>query len=138
MQLLKLVYIAHGWHLGYTGQALIAEEVQAWRHGPVIKELYDRIRHYGSSAVRGLVAPNAFGGMPQAVGGEVVPLLDGVWKSYSRFSGIELSEMTHRPDTPWSVAWHLLGGKGTKFAPISNDLIRDHYQGKIREAQQRG
>ncbi|HDS1013256.1 MULTISPECIES: Panacea domain-containing protein [Stenotrophomonas] len=136
MQLLKLVYIAHGWHLGYTGQPLIAEEVQAWRHGPVIKQLYDRLRHFGRESVRGLIASSPFGGLPQPVGTEVVPLLDGVWKNYSRFSGMELSDMTHRPGTPWSVAWHQQGGKDTMFAPMSNDLIRDHYQAKIREAHQ--
>lgn len=135
MQLLKLVYIAHGWYLGYTGQPLIDDEVQAWRHGPVIKQLYDRIRNFGSGAVRGLLSASVFGGIPQAVGPEVVPMLDGVWKNYSRFSGMELSDMTHRPDTPWSIAWHQQGGKGTMFAPISNELIRDHYRAKITEAQ---
>jgi Uncharacterized phage-associated protein len=134
MQLLKLVYIAHGWHLGYTGDALISDEVQAWRHGPVIKALYDRLRQFGGGAVRGLVTNGPFGGLPPAVGPEVVPMLEGVWRNYSRFSGMELSDMTHRPDTPWSIAWHLQGGKQTLFAPIDNELIRDHYRRKIDHA----
>jgi uncharacterized phage-associated protein len=138
MQLLKLVYIAHGWHLGYTGQKLITEEVQAWRHGPVIKALYDRLKHFGSGAVRGLIAESPFGGLPQPVGADVMPMLDGVWRNYARFSGVELSQMTHMPGTPWSVAWHMQGGKNMMFAPISAELIRDHYQGKIREAHQGG
>lgn len=138
MQLLKLVYIAHGWHLGYTGQKLIVDEVQAWRHGPVIKTLYDRLKHFGSGAVRGLIPESPFGGLPQPVASNVIPMLEGVWRNYARFSGLELSQMTHMPDTPWSVAWHMQGGKNMMFAPISDELIRDHYQRKIREAHQGG
>lgn len=134
MQLLKLVYIAHGWHLGYTGNALINEPVQAWRHGPVIKSLYDKIKHFGSGSVTGLVAASPFGGLPDPVGDDAAPLLDSVWRNYARFSGIELSQMTHLPGTPWSIAWHQLGGKNMYFAPISNELIRDHYAAKIKPA----
>lgn len=136
MQLLKLVYVAHGWYLGYTGQPLINEQVQAWRHGPVIKSLYDRIRNYGSGAVAGLISEGPFGGLPQPVGAEARPLLEGVWRNYARFSGIELSQMTHLPNTPWSIAWHDQGGKHMYFAPISNELIRQHYAEKIQESVQ--
>ena len=33
MQLQKLVYFSHGWHLGYGRGALSAESVKAWRWG---------------------------------------------------------------------------------------------------------
>jgi len=134
MQLLKLVYIAHGWHLGYTGAPLIDEQVQAWRHGPVIKSLYDRVKNFGSGSVTGLVAFSPFGGLPPAIDGSIAPFLDSVWRNYARFSGIELSQMTHLADTPWSIAWHQQGGKNMYFAPISNELIREHYAAKIKAA----
>jgi len=34
MQLIKLVYIAHGWTLGLYDQPLIGEQVEAWTYGP--------------------------------------------------------------------------------------------------------
>ncbi len=132
MQLLKLVYMAHGWYLGYTGQRLINEQVQAWRHGPVIKSLYDKIKHFGGGSVTGLVADNPFGSLPAPVGPEAIPLLDGVWRNYSRFSGIELSELTHQRGTPWWTAWYDQGGQSQYFAPISDELIRSHYVAKIQ------
>ncbi|MBV9510077.1 MAG: DUF4065 domain-containing protein, partial [Caulobacteraceae bacterium] len=46
MQLLKLVYIAHGWMLGLAGRPLIRDEVQAWQYGPVIPPLYNAVRSY--------------------------------------------------------------------------------------------
>jgi len=36
MQLVKLVYIAHGWHLGLHHSQLLTESIQAWKYGPVI------------------------------------------------------------------------------------------------------
>ena len=51
VHLLKLVYFAHGWHLGRTGQPLINRPVEAWKYGPVIPEVYDAFR---PEATRGL------------------------------------------------------------------------------------
>ncbi|WP_369210846.1 Panacea domain-containing protein [Xylella fastidiosa] len=45
MQVLKLVYIAHGWHLGFRKEPLIDESVEAWRHGPAIRSLYNKIKN---------------------------------------------------------------------------------------------
>lgn len=47
MKLLKLVYIAHGWHRGYFSENLINDAVQAWRYGPVIPDLYRKVKGYG-------------------------------------------------------------------------------------------
>ena len=39
MQLLKLVYIAHGWRLGLYGKPLIRDEIQAWQYGSYYSSL---------------------------------------------------------------------------------------------------
>ncbi len=51
MKLVKLVYVAHGWYLGLTGEPLIAEGVQAWKYGPVVPSVYDKFKMYGGSAI---------------------------------------------------------------------------------------
>jgi len=40
LKLQKLVYFAHGWYLGFTGEPLLNEGIQAWEYGPVIPSLY--------------------------------------------------------------------------------------------------
>ncbi len=136
MQLIKLVYIAHGWHLGYLSAPLINEEVQAWRHGPVIHSLYNSLKRYGSGAVSELIQT---GPSPWSRDANVDPgsagLLDSVWQNYAGYSGIQLSNMTHQPDTPWSIAWIREGGHSMYFAPISDSLIERHYKEKIAQAQ---
>lgn len=51
MKLQKLVYIAHGWMLGITGNPLIKNRVEAWQWGPVIPDLYHPLKKYGSGIV---------------------------------------------------------------------------------------
>src|SRR5947209_648870 len=44
MQLIKLVYIAHGYMLGEHRQPLLKESVQAWRFGPVVASVYHAVK----------------------------------------------------------------------------------------------
>lgn len=137
MQLLKLVYIAHGWHLGYTGKPLINEEVQAWKYGPVIHSLYKQLRQYGSGAVREPVATGPFPWMRDAdVDPEPASLLDSVWQNYAGYGGVQLSAMTHQQGTPWWVAWNENGGRSKYYAEIDDSLIEAHYKEKIAQARQ--
>ncbi|MGT8840350.1 Panacea domain-containing protein, partial [Vibrio cholerae] len=46
MQIQKLVYIAHGLHLAIQKEALLEEPVRAWKHGPVIPEVYRAYKQY--------------------------------------------------------------------------------------------
>ncbi|TWG92220.1 putative phage-associated protein [Luteimonas sp. J16] len=132
MQLLKLVYIAHGWHLGYFGQPLINETVQAWKYGPVIKSLYDNLRKYGGGPVTSLVATGPFAWQRDMdLSGDSQRLVDAVWENYSSFSGIQLSQMTHQVGTPWDIVWRVRGGSRQYFAEIDDGLIEAHYKGKI-------
>ena len=44
----KLVYFAHGWHLAFLSQPFILEDVEAWKYGPVVPELYRDFKKFGS------------------------------------------------------------------------------------------
>lgn len=136
MKLLKLVYIAHGWHRGYFETNLINEAVKAWRYGPVIPDLYRKIKHYGRKdidapidgygSIRDMHLPNE----------QTLDLLDHVWDSYKDKDGIELSALTHEPNTPWDITWKASGGDTFAGATIANELIEDHYKDKIRQFDQ--
>ena len=51
MQAIKLTYIAHGWHLAMTGRPLLRDQVQAWKFGPVLPELYHALKAYGNGPI---------------------------------------------------------------------------------------
>ena len=51
MQLQKMVYIAHGFNLALRDTKLYYEDTRAWNFGPVVPELYEELRQYGSNQV---------------------------------------------------------------------------------------
>jgi uncharacterized phage-associated protein len=59
MQLQKLVYFAHGWHLALKGEALIDTPLLAWNFGPVIPPLYNSLKKFGAGPVSGPIVKNA-------------------------------------------------------------------------------
>ena len=42
--IIKLCYIAHGWHLEIKGVSLYWNRIEAWRYGPVIPDAYMAFR----------------------------------------------------------------------------------------------
>lgn len=117
MQLLKLVYLCHGWMLGLYRRPLVREDVLAWQYGPVIRELYASIKEYGSRHVFKLLSGDL---QLDEIAGHIV---GQVYERYGHFTGIELSSITHAEGTPWHITWD--GGRGRNRV-ISNDLI-EHY-----------
>ena len=61
LQLVKLVYLAHGWSLGFDRGPLINATAEAWERGPVIPRVYNFYRKQGIHNINGLAA-NEWGG----------------------------------------------------------------------------
>lgn len=145
MKLQKLVYIAHGWHLGLGQGPLIDEAVQAWKYGPVIPSLYHEFKHLGNRpidrdrvAVARAVGPDRWTleefSLPQdgSTGGLVArAVIDRVLEVYGRRTAIELSAMTHRRGTPWSETVVGQDLEQRQDLPISNDVIGSYYRARL-------
>ena len=120
MQVLKLVYIAHGWKLGLAGDSLISDEVQAWQYGPVIPVLYSAMRKYKDGAVaEPLKSPEG-----DVLDEREANLVSQVFDLYGHMNGPALSRLTHAKGTPWDLTYK----EGSFGLRISNELIQDHYQ----------
>jgi len=142
MKLLKLVYFAHGWHLGLTEKPLINEYFQAWQFGPVAPDVYHNFKHVGSSPIRSpaheLIGFDMNTPVDQmrfetpTVPRE--PNMDGflkrIWNTYGKLTAFQLSELTHEVGSPWYKAWYDEGGQNRKNVPISDASIRDYFKGK--------
>ena len=96
MKLQKLVYLAHGWNLAFTGQPLIQEQFEAWKFGPVCPPLYRSYKQYGSGPIPALV--NGQGALDH--GSEYI--VKEAWRVYGARTGMNLSDLTHEPGSAWS------------------------------------
>lgn len=127
MQLLKLVYIAHGWMLGLYGVPLIRDEVQAWQYGPVIPKLYNAVRRYRSQPVEQAISSNA----NDPLSPQEESVIKQVYDIYGNMSGPALSRLTHAVGTPWALTYR----DGEHGILIPQDIIEDHYQRLARNGR---
>ena len=128
MSLVKYVYFAHGWTLGYTKEPLICHDVQAWRYGPVIPEVYYAFRGKGF-IVRGPAKMSLTKLYEAEPTDRQNGIIDGVYTEYSKMRPWELSATTHHSKSPWSKY------DGKHYSVISNKEIMDYYQDIIRRKQ---
>jgi uncharacterized phage-associated protein len=140
MQVIKLVYFAHGWALGLLGIPLISDRVEAWDYGPVIRPVYDQFKRFGNRSIGGY-AQHPF----PPIGGTEAPrieanfdpleteLLDRVWDVYGKLTGFQLSDMTHELGTPWQKVH---GSRG-KNALIEDSIISEYFSELARQNQQK-
>ena len=120
LQIVKLTYLCHGWMLGLYHQSLSAQPVEAWQYGPVIPDVYDEVKSYGRKPITELID------FPLANFDFIEEDLVGqVYRAYEDFSGIQLSQITHEPDTPWHKIWNQYG----RNTIIPNSLIEEHFAG---------
>lgn len=131
MKVVKLVYIAHGWHLGLTGKPLLNEVAQAWKYGPVVPSVYNEFKSYQSKPITQVawsLAPSGELNDYPLSDEALVPFLERIWDVYKGYTGTDLSALTHQENTPWYETWNLGGGKDNLGAPIPNPLIERHYK----------
>lgn len=124
MQLLKLVYIAHGWMLGLYGVPLIKNRIQAWKFGPVIPDLYHAVKHCKDGPV---LNPIRVPDEPFAEAEDNI--IRQIYEIYGEISGVGLSNLTHQPGTPWDRVFV----DGLSHIPIPNDIIQEHYHALAQE-----
>lgn len=130
MQIQKLVYISHGFNLALTNEPLIDEDVQAWQYGPVISSLYDEFRGFGNQPITSEATIttiddnfNINNTVPRINDEQTSQLINAVWNKYKVYSGPNLSDLTHRDGTPWSITLQNNSLRST----INNQVIREYY-----------
>lgn len=126
MKLLKLTYIAQGWYLGFYDKPLFSNDIQAWKYGPVIPDLYHVTKRFG---YRNVDIETLELWSDNKVKSEDQNFVKAVWNVYKNYSGLDLSTMTHMKDTPWDETYD----PKIYHNSIDNDIIRVHYKKLIHE-----
>ena len=129
MQLQKLVYFAHGWHLAITDKPLIDEQIEAWRYGPVVPSIYQAFLRFGAGPITEVENRDELGA--PLFDETTRELLDKIWDVYGGFSAPRLSVMTHRSGTPWDKTVRAAAQKYGGSLPIGTDIpmeeIKKHF-----------
>lgn len=97
LKLQKILYYSQGYYLAINKKELFPEDFQAWAHGPVNEEIYNKYKIYGYQSI-----PE-----PQYdtkdFSKELVDFLNDIWATFGIYDGKYLEEQTHK-ETPWIIA----------------------------------
>lgn len=126
LKLQKLVYIAHGFYLGFFQEPLSNTSVQAWQYGPVFPSLYQNLKKYGSGRVTDFI--KTYDKIDK--NSHEAEFIRDVWQTYGNLSAVALVARTHKPGTPWDKIWK---EKRERYVTIPDDLIREHFEELINE-----
>ena len=138
MKLLKMVYIAHGWYLADTNKPLIGDRILAWPYGPIIPELYYQIRDFEDRPITSPINSAFYSVNEQVFDESLTEFLDTIWDHYKNFSALQLSALTHKDGSPWSlVAQNYPRKKLAKNSIIiPNEIIQHYYAQKVHAVEQ--
>ena len=138
MKLNKLVFYAHGWYLGNQKGELFPEDVEAWPHGPVVRNIYIAFKEFGRDSISTLGKGLELGadGSPSFVtskhDGTLNSFFEEIWNVYGDKTGIQLSNMTHREGEPWTIVAKTYKYDLTEKPTIPSEIIEVAFARKIR------
>ena len=121
-QALKMAYMAQGYHLSLENKLFFKEKTEAWRHGPVIRELYDylieiKTEDHKIEEKQDIMVEFK---KPQ------INILDVVFGEYSVLRPWDLSMFTNENGTPWDRTY-----EEKKNKVIDRKLMKKHFKKAI-------
>ncbi len=138
MSLHKIAYFAHGWWSAQHGAPLVAEEFEAWEHGPVLPSVYGAFKTAGRKPITWRA--EKFDPVTQIrtkasadFSTDDIAFLKNIVNAYGRLNALTLSDMTHRPGSPWDCVWNAGGGRVTLGMRIKHEAIRAEFLQNVSE-----
>ena len=99
-KLQKLLYYAQAWYLVFYNKPLFKESIEAWVHGPAVREVYAKYRKYGFQPIEEQIKESVISNVDDS---QDIDLLDEVWRVYGKCDADYLERLTHS-ELPWQEA----------------------------------
>ena len=122
LKLQKLLYYMQGFFIAVFDKKLFENEIEAWQYGPVVREMYEHFKEFGSGAIT-LAEDAEISNLSQ----EDNQLFDDVMEEYGQFSAVKLMNMTHE-ELPWKKVFN-----ENPQGEISYDLLKEYFKTQIIE-----
>ena len=124
LKLQKMVFYADAWYMALNdNNELIADQFEAWVHGPVARDLYSRFADYKWRPItEDIQCPE--------ITDDIKEHLEEVYQVFGGFSAYELEQLTHQEE-PWIKAREGLSDTEPCQNLIDKRLTAEFYRGMM-------
>lgn len=128
LKLQKLLYYCQGHYFAWAGEPLFDDEIEAWEHGPVVRDVYIAFNAHvsGSEVITPHTGGGTVPGSTHNVDAKTKEFLRQVLEVRGQYSAWRLREMTHK-ETPWVTAY-VEGQKNV----IPKQALADYFKQFVR------
>lgn len=126
LKLQKLLYYCNAWSLALRNRPVFTDQIEAWKHGPVISSIYPYHRRVAS------VSEWQWGN-ENDLPPDAKKMADAVLTLYGARSGWSLRNLTH-DEAPWHDAWIRCDYGARPGEVISHEDMKTFYSSKIQIA----
>lgn len=128
LKLQKLLYYAQGISLGLYNRPLFKENIEAWQHGPVVREVYGQFSKFGRNNIEIEMNRDTEEIITKIEQNkEVSEILNLTYDNFAIYTAWQLRQMTHEDNTPWDITQR---EKGLE-KEIDNKLIEEYFKREI-------
>jgi len=134
LKLQKLLYYANGYFMAENdGLPLVNEYFEAWDYGPVIPTVYYEFREYRNGPIQRYAYTTSTPSgerviAPIPTDAKALEAIEWVWNNYKHFSGLALSNMTHKEGGPWDRARRRAANHGMRNERLDQNEINEHFR----------
>lgn len=125
----KLVYYAQAWNLVFNGMVLFDDPIEAWIHGPAVRQLYAKYKKYGYMGIADNPSVHTFSAQVQEV-------LNDVWQVYGKYDADYLEVLSHT-EQPWIAARGGVESDQRTEAIIDTDIMKRFYAELLGSVEKR-
>lgn len=94
LKLQKMLYYCQGFSIAILKKSLFSDKILAWKHGPVIRSVYNDYRKYNGDIITEIE-----NGDLSKLSNEQKCLIDDVYSVYGKYSAWHLRNLTHEEPT---------------------------------------
>lgn len=127
LKLQKLVYYCQGYYLATHNEPVLNSKIEAWQHGPVVRDLYFSYNHFGSASI-GFSGEQIFETLPV----KVKQVIDFVLDKFGKTPAWALRNQTHQ-EAPWRA--HFSTESGVDNGEISQVELSNYFTQVIVDEQ---
>lgn len=130
LKLQKLLYYAQGISLAMYNTPLFVEDIEAWQHGPVVREVYNRYSTFKGRPIEIQTNNEDEQLITELEQNKVAnEILNTTYKNFAIYTAWRLRNMTHEDGSPWDVTQKEKG----LYETIDRDEIRDYFEREVVE-----